>query len=500
MKTAVIYARYSSDRQTEQSIEGQLRVCNEYAERNDIVIVGTYIDRAMTGTNDKRNDFQKMLRDSNKKAWDYVIVYKIDRFGRNKYEIAMNKHTLKSNGIKLLSAMENIPNTPEGIILESLLEGMAEYYSAELSQKVKRGMNETRQKGNFTGGKMPFGYKKEGKKVVVDEDDAKIVRLIYERYANDIYIKDIVKELEEMNITNKGKKFSKSSIHRLLQSEKYAGIYKYNGEVFDNIYPRIIPDDLFKLVQNKNDNNKYGSHSPFVCYYLHKKIVCGYCGNPINGITGTSQNGSTKRYYSCSGRYLKKTCSKKSVRKDEIEEAVINALNGCFKDEKSINFLADKIIEKNEQRIKDQSILNLLLENKNKLINAKNNLLDAIEQGIFTSSTKERLEEIENKLADLSSKIIVEESKNKLILNKQEVVSYFSKAVSNNAKQLIDLLVNKITLFDNKIIIKCNYSSNKLENNDLDTTLKTEKVTLSMPSITNNAVIHQEPVKLEITA
>lgn len=116
MKTAVIYARYSSDRQTEQSIEGQLRVCTEYAERNDIVVIDTYIDRAMTGTNDKRTEFQRMLKDSVKKAWDYVLVYKIDRFGRNKYEIAMNKHTLKNNGIKLLSAMENIPDTPEGLI------------------------------------------------------------------------------------------------------------------------------------------------------------------------------------------------------------------------------------------------------------------------------------------------------------------------------------------------------------------------------------------------
>ena len=123
MKTAVIYARYSSDRQTEQSIEGQLRDCNEYAERHDIIILDTYIDRAMTGTNDKRNEFQRMLKDSNKRAWDYVLVYKTDRFGRNKYEIAMNKHTLTVNGIKLIPVKENIPDGPEGIILESLLEG-----------------------------------------------------------------------------------------------------------------------------------------------------------------------------------------------------------------------------------------------------------------------------------------------------------------------------------------------------------------------------------------
>ena len=123
MKTAVIYARYSSDRQTEQSIEGQLRVCHDYAEKHDLIIVDTYIDRAMTGTNDNRAEFQKMLHDSNKRAWDLVLVYKLDRFSRNKYEMAMHKKTLRDNGIKLVSAMENIPDTPEGIILESLLEG-----------------------------------------------------------------------------------------------------------------------------------------------------------------------------------------------------------------------------------------------------------------------------------------------------------------------------------------------------------------------------------------
>lgn len=123
MKTAVIYARYSSDRQTEQSIEGQVRVCNDYAERNDILIVNSYIDRATTGTNDNRTEFQRMLRDSNNHSWDYVLVYKLDRFSRNKYEMAMHKKTLKDNGVKLISCMENIPDTPEGIILESLLEG-----------------------------------------------------------------------------------------------------------------------------------------------------------------------------------------------------------------------------------------------------------------------------------------------------------------------------------------------------------------------------------------
>lgn len=131
MNKAVIYARYSSDTQTEQSIEGQLRVCQQYAKANNILIVGTYIDRAMTGTNDLRPDFQRMIKDSSKHQWDMVLVYKLDRFSRDKYESTIHKHTLKENGVKLVSAMENIPDSPEGIILESLLEGMNQYYSAD---------------------------------------------------------------------------------------------------------------------------------------------------------------------------------------------------------------------------------------------------------------------------------------------------------------------------------------------------------------------------------
>ena len=230
-KTAVIYARYSSDNQTEQSIEGQMRVCNDYAKNNNIVILDSYIDRAMTGTNDNRPAFQQMLKDSNKKLWDYVLVYKLDRFSRNKYETTIHKKTLKDNGVKVLSAMENIPDTPEGIILESLLEGMNQYYSAELSQKIKRGMNETRIKGNYYGGSIIYGYKVIDKKVIIDKDQAEVIKFIYEEYANGTYVKDIIKSLTSKNILNKGKPFAKNTIYNILKNEKYLGIYRFNGQI-----------------------------------------------------------------------------------------------------------------------------------------------------------------------------------------------------------------------------------------------------------------------------
>ena len=149
-------------------------------------ILDTYIDRAMTGTNDNRADFQRMIKDSGKREWDHVIVYKLDRFSRDKYATAVYKKALKDNGVTLLSATECIPSTPEGIIVESLLEGMGQFYSVELSQKVRRGMKESRQKGRFMGAYLIYGYKIANKKVVIDEEKAEVIRYMYEQFAQGV--------------------------------------------------------------------------------------------------------------------------------------------------------------------------------------------------------------------------------------------------------------------------------------------------------------------------
>lgn len=498
MKTGVIYARYSSDRQTEQSIEGQLSVCNDYAIRNDILVVDTYIDRAMTGTNDKRIAFQKMLKDSNKKAWDFVIVYKIDRFGRNKYEIAMNKHTLTLNGIKLLSAMENIPDTPEGIILEGLLESMAEYYSAELSQKIRRGNNESRKKGQVTGGVLPYGYKIVDKKAVVIPEQAEVVRYIYEQYAKNVTIKEIMKELTDKGVTFRGKPLCKNTICDILHNTKYSGIYKFGDEIYTNIYPQIVSTEIFEMVQKKNTNNRYGSLSQYVKYYLHKKVVCGYCGNPINGVTGTARSGEKKRYYSCSGKTGKKICKKKPVRKDDLESIVAQTIMTLFEDAEMVEGFADKIIIVNQKRIDDESVLKILQQEQEQIIKSKNNIIAAIEQGIITASTKERLEQLEEQEEILSAKILVEQSRAKTILKKTDILKYIRQALNNNIDRIIDLLVRQVELYDDKMIIKCNYAE-KGQNEYLDlsimkTTGKLPKVAIGVPST------EMEKIKIEIKA
>ena len=467
MKTAVIYARYSSERQTEQSIEGQLRVCNEYAEKNNITVVKTYIDRAMTGTNDNRSDFQRMLKESAKQAWNMVLVYKLDRFSRNKYEMAMHKKTLRDNGIKLISCMENIPDTPEGIILESLLEGMAEYYSAELSQKVKRGMNESRRKGYFTGGFLIFGYRAENKRVIIHEEEAAILRKVFEACAAGKQIKSIISELNQRNILYRGKPFARNTVYNLLKNEKYIGIVRHGDEIFTNIYPPIIPKEIFETVKAKLDQNKYGKHPPDVFYLLKNKLKCGYCGHPVASDAGTSQNGQVMRYYKCTGKRKDKSCPCKSIRKELIENWVTETILKVFATPDAIANLADRIFELNKLKEKDNSVLTLLTNEYNRIKKSINNILNCMEQGIITESTKERLKELELKKSSLNEQIIIENTKKKTALTKNDIINYISLALRKNARSLINLLVKEVRVWNERLEIDLKYTDkNNPDGND----------------------------------
>ena len=453
MKSAVIYARYSSERQTEQSIEGQLRVCNDYAERNDLKIVGTYIDRAMTGKNDNRKDFQRMLRDCSKHEWEIVLVYKLDRFSRNKYEMAMHRKTLRDNGVRLVSAMENIPDSPEGIILESLLEGMAEYYSAELAQKVRRGQIESLNKGHWLGGQTPYGYKVVDKKLVIDEDQAEVVKYIYRQYAAGVIVKDIIKDLTQKGIFNKGKPFTRSTMYYLLANEKYSGVFRYNGETYLNICPKLLPDPLYNKVHALMLQNQFGTKSVEVNYLLRGKVYCGYCGHQIIAESGTSMTGVVKRYYKCGGRKANSGCQKKNIRKEDLENLVINVTVEMFQQENNLELIANEIMKIYESKKKEQSVLNLLTSELQETQRSIENLLTAIQQGIITSSTKTRLEELEMKADELKLQISKEQSKLENRISRELIMQYLRTGIKKSAQVLIDWLIDKIVLYDDKIEI-----------------------------------------------
>ena len=467
MKTAVIYARYSSEKQTEQSIEGQIRVCNEFAAKNDIKIVDTYIDRATTGTNDNRAAFQKMLSDSDKKPiWDLVLVYALDRFGRNSIEVAVNKQRLQKNNIILISATQrtsvNIDGTKnlDGIILENVLIGLSEYYSAELSQKVRRGQRESRQKGNFLGGKVPYGYRVENKKVLIDEERAEVVRLIFQLYANGKCVREILDELNRIGILYNGKPMYQSTLFKILKLEKYTGIYRYDDEIYTNIYPQIIPIPLFERVQKMMEHNKLGANSRNTDFVLKGKLYCGLCGMKINGDSGTSHTGVKKFYYTCSNKKRFRKCNKTSIKKDEMEQMVFDYTLKMFDSPETISKIADEIIQLHNQMTKEQSILHLLNEERAKLQKSLNNLMIAIEEGVLTPTTKARVNELEALIAETDMKIFVEQSKLERTLKKDDVEKYIIEGLRGDSKALIESLIDKVVLYEDKIEITYKYTNN----------------------------------------
>lgn len=454
MKTAVIYARYSSDSQTEQSIEGQLRVCNEYAKSHDIIILDTYIDRAMTGTNDNRPDFQRMIKDSSKRTFDYVLVYKFDRFSRNKYETAIHKKTLKDNGVKVVSATEFVPDTPEGIIFESMLEGYAEYYSAELSQKIRRGNNESRRKGNLTGGRIPYGYKNVNKKAVIIEEQADVVRYIFRQYSIGVYVKNIIAELTSKGILYYNKPFVANTVYNILKNERYSGIYRHNGEIYNNIYPQIVPTEIFNKVRAKIESNHYGKNSVQVVYLLKHKIKCGYCGQSIVA-ESCKTNGKTKHYYyKCRGRKARiNDCKKIPIRKEALEKMVLDSIIDELNKPAIVNSIVSNLMAIQEQQLQANSVMNLLTREKRSIDKSIQNIMSAIENGGTTNTVMKRLRELENRQEEVDRQILVERSKTAVRLKETDIREFYLRALQLEPQMLINYLVKEIVLFDDKVQI-----------------------------------------------
>lgn len=388
-------------------------------------------------------------------AMHLEFLYKLDRFSRNKYETAIHKKTLKDNGVKVLSAMENIPDTPEGIILESLLEGMNVYYSAELSQKVKRGMRETRLKGFYQGGGLPYGYKVVDRKVVIDETKAETVRFMYDSYSKGVTVKTMIAELTAKGILYKGKPFAPNTVYGILGNEKYSGSYRKDDEIIDNIYPQLIPTDTYQKVREKAEKNKFGKRSIKTVYLLRHKVKCGYCGRPISAETGTARNGEVKRYYKCIGRKKDNNgCIKTQIPKDFLEEFVSNVIIEKLIDTQNIDTIIAEIMRR--QNLNENGNLKMLSNEKSRIDRALDNLVTAIENGITSNTTNKRLHDLEKQQEELERQILIERSKTAVKLNESDIRQYYEQALRLEMPMLINFLVKEIVLYNDKIEIYFN--------------------------------------------
>lgn len=459
---AIIYARYSCDNQREESIEGQLRECKVFAERKEFTLVGTYIDRAVSAKTDNRPEFQKMIKDSAKGLFDVIIVWKLDRFARNRYDSAHYKAILRKNGVKVISATEVISEGAEGIILESVLEGYAEYYSAELSEKVIRGMTENALKCQYNGSGVPVGYVIDSEKhYQLNVLTAPFVKDAFEMYANGKMIKDIVAYLNEKGVrSSQNKPMTKTSVTALLKNVKYRGQYKYRDIVIDDGVPRIVSDELFQLAQERLIKNQQ-SRSRFkakVEYFLSAKLICGDCGSAMVGESGTSGAKVRYNYYKCVTAKKKAGCHRKSIRKDYIEEIVLHDVMEKMFTEDMVSDIAEKVIKLQE---KENTAVPLLKKQLAEVEKGLDNLITAMQMGMLTKSTKKRLDELEEQKERLEADILKEEIQQD-ILTKGQVIAWLKSmkrldlSVDDNKRRLVDTFVNSVYLYNDRVVISFN--------------------------------------------
>ena len=460
----VIYARFSSVGQREESIEGQLRECSEYANRKGYTVLKSYCDRAISGKSAaNRPEFMQMIEDSKQHLFDAVLVWKIDRFSRDKYDSVFYKNALKKNGVSVISATEPIDDTAEGQLMESIFEGFSVYYLKDLSVKVERGMTENALKGKFNGGNPTFGYIiDEDKRFQINPATAPIVAEIFTRYSDGETIKSIVEYLQSAEMqTQQGKPPTQNFVMHLLKNRRYLGEYRFKDTVIENAFEPIITPELFvKCQQRMSANKRKPAHfKPLPeTYLLTDKLFCGYCGGKMSGESGRSATSRIYRYYKCRNAKRHRTCEKKAVAKAFIEDLVIAHAMQFLRDDALISRIVDAAF-KYQQR--ENAALAPLQNRLDKTESEIQNIMTAIKAGIITKSTKSELERLEIEKENLEITIAKEQIERPQ-LTKKEIRFWLTKfrdtdlADDTQKRKLIETFANSVYVYDDKAVLLFN--------------------------------------------
>lgn len=468
----VMYARFSpGGQQNEQSIEGQLRENLEFVKRQKIKIVGIYIDRKISGRYDDRPEFQKMLTDSRKKQFKYVVVWKFDRFARNRYDSAIYKHKLKQYDVKVISASERISDGPEGVLIEALLEANAEYYSLELAQKIRRGNRESKLKGRYTGGPLPWGYKVDADKhIVIDEEKAPVLREIFQDYAEGVPRKKIIDNLNARGFrARNGKPFGHSALARFFANEKYIGKYVYDGEQRDGYYPPIIDEATFEKARARLMKNRHNAAPKAkIEYLLSGKLFCGHCGAAMLGDAGTSKQGNRHYYYTCGERKRKHTCNKKSEKKDYIEWYIVEQTLLYVLDPQRIEYIAGRIIDEYEKEFNSGIVGDLERRAKDaekELDKATEAYIDA--PPAARKRIADKINELDQRLKDINVDLIKMRVACDIRYTKDQIIAWIKSFANGDPldldfrKRIIAVFINSVYLYDDKTVIYYNVKDGK---------------------------------------
>lgn len=438
-KNVALYMRYSSNNQREESIEAQHRICEDFCNKNGYKIVEIYIDKAISGTSDKRPQFQKMIKDSELDKFSLIICHKLDRFSRNKYDSALYKKKLKNNGVRVVSVTENLDDTPESVILESVIEGMAEYYSRNLAREVMKGLNENAYKCKHNGGYPPLGYNvKEDKTYIINESEAEAVELIFNMFLNDYTSGQMIAKLNSLGYkTKKGSLWTKNSLTSIVRNEKYTGTYIYNrctskdsnghrnnhkNKSDDKIIrieggmPQIIDKELFEKVQEKLKHRKKTVQSSTKTTYLLSGLIKCSCGSSMHGNIRRAKrktlNGviSKPEYisYRCGCRKNKSSivCKNPEIRKEYLEDFVLYELEKNILEKETLSALLNNL---NENLTKEREKINLnktkYLKELKEIDKKHQNIINAIMNGMDQTYFKDALEKLSEEKDVINKKI-----------------------------------------------------------------------------------------------
>lgn len=473
MKKVAFYGRYSTTLQTEQSIEGQLHVCQKYAEQNDLQIIAEYIDRAISGTSDKRPQFQQMIADAATGKFEHILVYKLDRFARNRYDSALYKKKLRDHGVTVLSATEAISNTPEGIIMEGLLEAMDEYYSAELARKSRRGREESFRKGRFMPTHVPFGYKKVDHHLVIDETTAPIARKIFERYADGDRLIDIEHWLNGLGVRNAaGNTWDECSLSRLLHRTYYYGEYKYGDFEGSAECPAIITRELWDQVQNRlaESAKRRRENRTSYDYFLTGKLYCAVHNRMISGIS--SHYGKYHRYRCLDCRHV--------YPAEVFHERVLNALQEYLNSDK-LDQIAQAAFAAYTQDddVDERPAMETELKNVEKQLQ---NAVNAVLNGFASDALKDTIQGLEARKQQLRERIDdLQTPAPKFTVEQFRAI--LERVASGSPRELLDTFVNRIIKKDDMLIICINLT-------DESNTPPLEQIMCSVADVCITATLH----------
>lgn len=469
---AAIYARYSSTAQNDASIEQQISECEQYAQANNLTIVSRFEDRAISGRSDKRPGFQKCLRAAERGEFKVLLAYKSNRISRNMQSALNYEQRFADAGVRVVYCKEAFDDNATGRFMLRMMMNMNQFYSENMSEDIRRGMVDSVSKGKVVGS-VPYGYRKGADgKYEIDEPAAAVVREIFARYLKNEPIADIRRDFNERGLLTRQKRpWAKNSFHAILENEKYTGSYTFGEVRIEDAIPPIIDKGVFAMTQKKLAGEKIvrKRHRGNEDYILTGKLFCGYCYAPMVGMSGRSHVGREHFYYACQTRRTKRTCTKENVRKDAIEQKVVEIFQKCILDDKTSMWIADTMIEAS-QRFKEQSSLSKYESHLRDVKKQIANIVRAIEMGVAGEEVKERMDELQEEKRNYEGliaieKLAVKDYDKKTILGYIESIKRGDPADKDFQKMVIRDFIKAVYVFDDHFRIVVDFTG---ENNTID--------------------------------